>query len=56
MKPSTVHVRSDKDRLGMGSGDDRGDWRLRALHHERGHCVVTGSVASGTGPVTGACS
>jgi hypothetical protein len=46
-KPSTA---LDKDRPGMGSGDD---WHLRALRRERGHRTVTGSVASGAGPVTG---
>jgi endonuclease/exonuclease/phosphatase (EEP) superfamily protein YafD len=32
-----------------------GDQCLRALHHKRGHRVVTGSVASEVGTVTGTC-
>jgi hypothetical protein len=31
-----------------------GDWRLRSHRREHGHHAVTGLVASGTGPVTGA--
>jgi hypothetical protein len=49
-KPSTA---LDKDRPGMGSG---GNWHLCALRREHGHRGVTGSVASGTDPVTSACS
>jgi hypothetical protein len=45
-EPSTV---PDKVHPSMGSGGDR---RMRTVHRDRGHHVVTRSVASSAGPAT----
>jgi hypothetical protein len=49
--PPLRRIRTTPARAAVTTG---GDQRRHVLWRDRGHCMVTGSVVSSTGPVTGA--